>query len=162
MSAKDYRLGMRLDPGEKERYQRLAEKAGCRTIPEFVQHAVRQYEEIHPEIEKLKQKLATVQAALETARLDEEKVAFAHEEILAQFRKTITEMGAKQDAIQLERDKLNLEEMQKSVNIYQEMIDRIFKNVMSEDVTDSPRSIFEVIGRRLKYWFTRKGKDTPR
>ena len=106
MSKKVYKLGMRLSTDRHKKYQRLAEQAGCASIPAFVHYVVEQYQTVRPELEKLQQELVTVKAALERARADEEKVQFAHEEILAQFRKTITEMGEKQDAIHLERDRV--------------------------------------------------------
>lgn len=88
-SAGVYTLGMRLDLAEHQKYMRLAEQAGCTSIPMFVQHAVEQYQTVRPEIEKLKRRLMCAENQLKEARYNEEKVAFAHEEILAQFRKVI-------------------------------------------------------------------------
>ena len=92
-SAGVYTLGMRLDPEEHQKYTRLAEQAGCTSIPMFVQHAVEQYQTVRPEIEKLRWRLRCAEHQLKTANDNEEIVRAAHEEILAQFRKVIEKIA---------------------------------------------------------------------
>lgn len=92
-SADFYKLGMRLDPAEHQKYTRLAEKSGCTSIPMFVQHAVEQYQTVRPEIEKLRRRLRCAEHQLKTAHDTAEIVRAAHEEILAQFRKVIEKIA---------------------------------------------------------------------
>jgi chaperonin cofactor prefoldin len=92
-SASVYTLGLRLDLQEHQKYKRLAEQSGCTSIPMFVQHAVKQYQTVRPEIEKLRWRLRCAEHQLKTAHDNEEIVRAAHEEILAQFRKVIEKIA---------------------------------------------------------------------
>ena len=97
-----YKLGIRFDSGEHAKLKDLAEKAGCESIPAFVQYAIENYGKLQPRIDDMRQREIRANGQTRGLEEDAQKVAFAHEEILTQFRKTITEMGTKQDVVNLD------------------------------------------------------------
>ena len=92
-----YRLGIRFEPDEKAKLEKMAKKVGCESIPMFVEYLIKAHEELEPDAERLKRELSFADIRIKVLETDATKVAAAHEEVLAQFRKTIVEMGTAKD-----------------------------------------------------------------
>ena len=92
-----YRLGIRFEPDEKAKLEKMAKKVGCESIPMFVEYLIKAHEELEPDAERLKRELSFADIRIKVLESEATKVAAAHEEVLAQFRQVITEMGTAKD-----------------------------------------------------------------
>ena len=97
-----YRLGIRFEPDEKAKLEKMAKKVGCESIPMFVEYLIKAHEELEPDAERLKRELSFADIRIKVLETDATKVAAAHEEVLAQFRKTIVDMGNRKTEIDLD------------------------------------------------------------
>lgn len=114
MSGMD-RLVLRLSVKERDSLELRAKYMGFPSIPAYVRHVLETYKTQNYTIKELKEKVIICENEIRAMKEAERRIEGVNELIVAQFRKTIIEMGTEKDRLLTEQAKIETEKLVQEV-----------------------------------------------